>query len=103
LNPLQDDDFEMLQFLARGENSINGFRNANLRTFLYGDCEKDATERRRASGRTTRRLALARAHGLIKKVGKTNRYILTRKGQQVTSAVLSASSADTQQLMKLAA
>lgn len=103
LNPLQDDDFEMLQFLARGENSINGFRNANLRTFLYGDCENDATERRRASGRTTRRLALARAHGLIKKVGKTNRYILTRKGQQVTSTVLSASSADTQQLMRLAA
>ena len=103
LNPLENEDFGMLQFLAKGENAINGFRNKNLRAFLYGALEKNSSEQRRASGRTTRRLALLRAHGLIKKVGKTNRYMLTRKGQQVSSAVLSASSADTQQLMKIAA
>ncbi len=96
----------MIQFLARGENTINGFRNANLRIFLYGDLREDATKRRRASGRASRRLALLRAHGMIKKVGKTNRYLLTPKGQRVASAVLSASSAssaDTQQLLELAA
>ena len=103
LNPLQDEDFRMIQFLARGENTINGFRNANLRTFLYGDLKEDATERRRASGRTSRRPALLRAHGLIRKVGKTNRSLLTSKGQRVSNVVLSASSADTQQLLELAA
>ena len=103
LNPLEDEDFGMIQFLARGENTINGFRNANLRTFLYGDFEKNTAERRRASGRTTRRLALLRAHGLIKKIGKTNRYVLTTKGQRVANAVMSASTADTKQLMELAA
>ena len=103
LNPLQNDDFKMFQFLARGENTINGFRNRNLRAFLYDSSEQDPMEQRRASGRTTRRLALLRAHGLIKKIGKTNRYILTSKGQRVANAVLSAASADTQQLMRLAA
>ena len=93
----------MFQFLARGENTINGFRNRNLRAFLYDSSEQDPMEQRRASGRTTRRLALLRAHGLIKKIGKTNRYILTSKGQRVANAVLSAASADTQQLMRLAA
>ncbi len=93
----------MIQFLARGENTISGLRNANPRTFLYGDLKEDPTERRRASGRTSRRLALLRAHGIIKKVGKTNRYLLTPKGQRVASAVLSASSASTQQLLELTA
>jgi hypothetical protein len=103
LNPLEDEDFKMLQFLARGENTINGFRNRNLRDFLYGQFDNDAKQRRRASARTTRRLALLRAHRLINKVAKTNRYVLSAKGQKLANAVVAASNVDTKQLMELAA
>ena len=102
LNPWNKDDYQTLQFLARGEHQLNGFVNKQLREALYGK-GKDATERKRQSGQATRRLRLLRAHGLIRKVPSTNRYQLTPKGQRVTAAILAASSAATEQLMDMAA
>ena len=32
LNPFKPEDFQILEFLARGENHINGFRNRDLRS-----------------------------------------------------------------------
>jgi len=104
INPWDADDFAMLQFIARGEIQLSGLRNRDLRAWLYPALDKgDAMTRRRASGCTTRRLALLRAHGLIKKVPKENRYLLTAKGRNVTAALLAASNADTQRLMEAAA
>lgn len=103
-NPWKPEDFQILEFLARGENHINGFRNRDLRAWLYprvAKANKDA--QRRASGRTTRRIGLLRAHGLARKVPKENRYVLTPKGRKVAAAILAASAADTQQLMEMAA
>lgn len=101
LNPWNPQDFKALQFLARGENHINGFRNKNLREALYGPVV-DVSEKKRMSAHTSRCLRLLRAHGLIRKVSHTTRYQLTAKGRQVVTAVLAASVADTQQLMKMA-
>lgn len=104
INPWCDDDFKTLQFLARGELNINGLRNRDLRAWLYPDLnplDKDAA--RRASRRVTRRIQLFRAHGLLKKVPRTTRYCLTAKGRKVATAILAASSVDTEQLMKIAA
>lgn len=104
LNPLQGEDFKMLQFLARGEFGINGFRNRDLRGWLYPELDgDDPIERKRASGRTTRRIGLLRAHGLIRKVPRTHRYVLTSKGMKITTALLAAANAQTNQLMELAA
>jgi hypothetical protein len=104
LNPWRPDDFATLQFLARGENQLNGIRNRDLRHALEPDLPAgDPLARRRASARATRRLQLLRAHGLIKKVSHTTRYVLTAKGHKVTAAILAASSADTERLMKAAA
>jgi hypothetical protein len=103
-NPFQLEDYQILEFLARGENHLNGFRNRDLRAWLYphiAPTDKDA--QRQASGRTTRRIALLRAHSLAKKVPKENRYVLTEKGRKVASAILAASAADTKQLMEMAA
>ncbi|MDA1139966.1 MAG: hypothetical protein O3B01_15430 [Planctomycetota bacterium] len=105
LNPWATEDFETLRFIARGENTINGFRNRDLRAWLYpqaGD-GADPDSLRRLSGRVTRRLGLLRAHGLIKKVPRTTRYVLTPKGQQAATAILAASAAETQRLMEMAA
>lgn len=104
INPWRDDDFKTLQFLARGELNINGLRNRDLRAWLYPHLNPhDKLAVRRASGCVTRRIQLLRAHGLIKKVSRTTRYCLTAKGHKVTAAILAASSADTEQLMEIAA
>lgn len=102
INPWNPEDFQTLQFLARGENQLNGFRNGNLCNALYPGT-KDSVERKRLSAKTSRRLRLLRGHGLIRKVPHTNRYQLTRKGRRVATAVLVASAVDTEQLMEMAA
>jgi len=102
INPWDTQDFRTLQFLARGEIQLNGFRNCNLRDALYSQTQ-DLTERKRLSAKTSRRLRLLRSHGLIRKVPHTSRYQLTRKGRRVTTAVLIASAVDTKQLMEMAA
>ena len=102
INPWNQEDFKMLQYLTRGENQINGFRNKQLLEALYV-CPKDKTERKRLSAKISRRLRLLRMHGLIQKISRTNRYQLTTKGRKVASAVLAASAANTEQLMKMVA
>ena len=34
LNPWNEQDYRLLQFIAKGERAINGFRNADLRNWL---------------------------------------------------------------------
>lgn len=102
LNPWNTEDFQTLQFLSRGEHQLNGFVNKQLREALYG-CTQDPAQRKKLSAKTSRRLRLLRAHGLIRKVPKENRYQLTAKGLRVCAAMLAASSVNTQQLMKIAA
>lgn len=104
LNPWQDEDYRLLTFLAKGENAINGFRNNDLRKWLYPESEKsDKAGQKKYSGRTTRRIKLLRVHGLIRKVPKANRYVLTEKGQKFSSALLTASALDIKALTEMAA
>jgi hypothetical protein len=104
LNPWQDEDYRLLAFLAKGENAINGFRNHDLRTWLYPASEDtENAGQKKYSGRTTRRIKLLRVHGLIRKVSNTNRYVLTGKGQKFSSALLTASALDIKALTGMAA
>lgn len=104
LNPWQEQDYKLLTFLARGENTIGGFRNKNLRKFLYPESERlDKKEQRKYSNRTTRLIKLLRVHGLIKKVAKENRYMLTAKGQKLACVLMAASAVDIKGLMNIAA
>jgi hypothetical protein len=83
---------------------LNGFRNKDLRRWLHPQSdEADPQTRRREAGRTTRCIKLLRAHGLVRKVAKENRYTLTAQGQKFASALLSASAVDIKGLTKLAA
>jgi hypothetical protein len=104
LNPWQEQDYQLLRFLAQGHQALNGFRNKDLRRWLYPQSdEADPQTRRREAGRTTRCIKLLRAHGLVRKVAKENRYTLTVQGQKFASALLSASAVDIKGLTKLAA
>lgn len=104
LNPLADGDVTLLAAVGRGEFTLTGFRNRDLRALLYSRAEqaragKDPTLRRRQSAAVTRKLRLLRAHGLIKKLPRSHRYQLTENGRVIITALLAARSADTAKLL----
>lgn len=103
LNPFSADDAALLEAVNRGEFTINGFRNRDLRPLLFGAGEVSAEESRRQTSALTRKLRLLRAHGLIQKVPKTHRYMLTDKGRSTIAALLVAKQADAAKLAQLAA
>jgi hypothetical protein len=98
LRPFDPEDVQLLQAVSRGEFLMSGFRNRDVRTFLYGETE-DAIQRRRHSGKVSRKLAMLRAHGLIKKIPRTHRYLLTETGVNAITAILSARQASVLQLV----
>ena len=102
LNPWSPTDAALLEAVARGEWTIQGFRNRDLRAALFPPAH-DPGERRRQAGRVTRLLALLRAHKLIRKVTGTHRYIVSPKGRELITALLAARHASIQQLLKIAA
>lgn len=102
LNPLAEPDAAMLQAVAHGEFLLNGFRNRDLRALLYGAQPKDLNDTRRQSAATTRKIRLLRAHGVIQKVTRTQRYIVTEYGRAAIAAVTAARKADVKQLLAAA-
>jgi hypothetical protein len=103
LQPLSPDDNRLLLAVNRGEFAINGFRNRDLRSLLFGTAKVAAAELKRQGARTTRQLRMLRAHHLIRKVSKTHRYTLTPKGRLAINALLTSQQASPQQLAQLAA
>ena len=101
LNPGSPTDGALLEVISRGEWTINGFRDRDLRHHLYPATAPAL--RKQQAGKVTRLLALLRAHGLIKKVSGTHRYLLTSQGRQIITALLAARQATPSQLTKLAA
>jgi hypothetical protein len=101
LNPLTGPDGTLLRLLAQGEFLLNGFRNGDVRTGLYGPAA-DAAERRRQSAAVTRQLALLRAHGVIVRVPKTHRYHLSAAGRRIVTALLAAHASDVSRLTEVA-
>ena len=87
LRPLDPTEAKLLAEVARGEYQITGFRNRDLRKSLFGETT-DAVLRRRQAGQITRRLALLRAHGLIKRIPHTQRYQLTAAGAQTLPTLI---------------
>lgn len=103
LNPLAEDDATLLQAISRGEFQLQGFRNRDLRALLFGDPPTDEKQKRSQTGKVTRLIRLLRAHGLVHKVSRTHRYIVSPNGRQIINALLAARSASIHDLAKLAA
>ena len=97
VRPFDAEEVRLLQIISRGEFEIAGFRNRDVREGLYGAAE-EASERRRQSGRVSRLLGMLRAHGLIKKIPRTHRYLLTSQGRPAIAALLSLREASIDQL-----
>ena len=98
LRPVSQEEAAVFAVVLRGEFLLRGFRNRDLRERLEPPGITNPEERRRASRRTTRRLRLLRAHGLIRKVTGTRYYRVTAKGHQVMTAALKLRDADVAKL-----
>jgi hypothetical protein len=70
---------------------------------LFPSASHDPVDKRRLSARITRLIRLLRAHGLVRKVPKTLRYMLTKRGQQLCSTLLTANSLTVEQIQAAAA
>ncbi len=103
LNPWAEPDLTLLTAVSRGEFTVRGFRNKDLRPLLYSRSLQLAKTQAQLSASTTRRLRLLRAHGLITKLTGTHRYQLTPRGRLVISALLTAHNSSVQALTHLVA
>lgn len=88
LRPWSEEDQNLLQAISRGEFKVNGFRNRDIFRLLSPSILSTVEEKHRAAARITRKFRILRAHGIIRKVNHTHRYVVTRKGQNIISAVL---------------
>jgi hypothetical protein len=98
------DDLALLQAISRGEFATAGFRNRDVRALLHpGDSTLPSADQRRISAKVGRQLRLLRAHGLVKKVPRTLRYMLTERGRLLTAALRATRDANIKQLLREAA
>lgn len=102
LRPFDALDQAMLRVLNRAEFALQGLRHADLRAGLAELLPAGLTDKQIA-GRISRLLRLLRAHGLLAKIARTQRYRITPKAKQIATAVLAAAAASTPQLTRLAA
>jgi hypothetical protein len=103
LNPWTAQDGALLEAISRGEFALSGLRNRDLRTLLYPSKSTSKAQQRRQAAAITRRLALLRAHGILRKLSGTHRYQLSSRGRRILTALLAARNADVDQLTKMAA
>lgn len=103
LNPLAKQDAALLEAIARPEFTLNGCRNRDLRSLLFGSRSPSAKVSRQRAAKVTRQLRMLRAHRLIRKQPGTHRYLVTDFGRAAILAIMSARRANAQELLKLAA
>jgi hypothetical protein len=103
LNPLAPEDAALLEAVSRGEFLISGFTNRDLRQILFPKSSAAGpTERKRLSAKVSRLLRMLRAHGLITKEQKANRYKVSERGRTILAVLLAARQARTKQLLEAA-
>lgn len=77
-NLFAEEDQAVLEAIFRGEFNLSGFQSRHLRDLLPG----------KTPSQVWRILKRLRTHGLIKKVGRTYKYYLTRLGKTVIGTAL---------------
>jgi hypothetical protein len=102
LRPWEPAESRLLAAISRGEFSLNGLRNRDLRPLLFDLPASSPEQARRQSARVSRLLRLLRAHGLLQKVPRTHRYQVTAAGRKALTAILAARHATIAQLAKVA-
>ena len=82
-NILNEETLLLFEVIARGEYLINGFNNKTIRKYIYEDYDDP-----KVINKMTRQLSKLRAHKIIKKVNKKNKYYLTSTGRKIITSIL---------------
>ena len=96
-------DMALLRAISDPAFDVNAITNKQLQNALNDTPWAKNTTGRQLSARITRHLRLLREHGLIKKVQKQRKYVLTDKGRKITAALNAALSASVEGLLGLSA
>jgi hypothetical protein len=90
-NPLSPDEQRIFKALLSGANTINGFRNQDIRARLSGSAFLRSCGRciAKQSAKISRLLKRFHIYGLIAKVPRTRRWRLTKRGWALLSAAIS--------------
>ena len=82
-NILNEDTLKLFSEISKGEYLINGFNNKMIRKNIFVNSED-----KKVINKTTRILAKLKAHGIIKKVFRKNKYYLTTDGRKIINSIL---------------
>jgi len=96
-------DMELLRAISDPSFDVHAITNTKLQKTLKGTAWAKNMSGKQLSGRITRHLRLLREHGLIRKLPKQRRYVLTDKGRKITAALDAALSTSIEGLLSLAA
>jgi len=96
-------DRALLQALRDPAFGIAGLCNRQLREKLSGKPGYHGMTEKQLSAKLSRQLRLLRDHGLIRKMPRQKRYLMTQKGRELTTALDALLAASTKQLMSIAA
>jgi hypothetical protein len=96
-------DRDLLQILVDPAWKVSGVTNKMLREKLASTKFGSRKSEKQLSAKISRHLRLLRAHGIIRKLPKQNRYQVTLKGVKITNMLAAILAASTESLMKIAA
>ena len=82
-NILEKDTLNLFSIISSGEYLINGFSNKLIREKYF---TKEITKK--DINKLTRLLSKLKAHGIIKKVARKNKYYLTTNGRKIINSIL---------------
>ena len=82
-NILEKDTLNLFSIISSGEYLINGFSNNLIREKYFS---KEITKK--DINKLTRLLSKLKAHGIIKKVARKNKYYLTTNGRKIINSIL---------------
>ena len=102
LDPVSKDR-ELLLAICNPAFRISGLTNKMLREQLSDTTFETGRTNKQLSAKISRHLRLLRAHGIIRKLPKQNRYQMTLKGVRLTNALNAILAASTENLLKIAA
>ena len=81
-NILNEETLNVFYVISNAKFLINGFTNKTIREEIFNDNSQ------KTINKTTRLLSKLRAHGIIKKVAKKNKYYLTTDGRKILNSIL---------------
>src|SRR5262249_2556728 len=81
-NPVLEEDVKLFTSVLRGEHTLRGLRNRDVRQKLFGGSQ-DKDQVKKDSARVSRFLGRLHAHGMIAKIPRSRRWKITGLGNKL--------------------